>query len=177
MRIVVFLILAGAIAVIPASVPAQEVRADRGMAAMQKLSFWEGRWEGEGWMRRGPDAPSRFRSLELVEARLNGRVMLVEGLHHAATNPDELVHHALGVVSFDPESGAYRFRTHLSSGQSGDFGMRLEDGAVVWGMETPRGKIRYTILVQDAEWHEVGHLSPDGETWSQFFQMDLKRVD
>jgi len=42
---------------------AEEETADPGLAAMRAISFFEGTWEGTGWMRRGPTEPQQFRSL------------------------------------------------------------------------------------------------------------------
>ena len=150
---------------------------DRGLDAMKAVSFLAGRWEGEGWMRQGPGDPQSFRSLELIESRLDGRVLIVEGIHHGG-DPEEIVHHALATISYDPEAALYRFRSHLASGESGDYQQaQLEDDAFVWGFEVPgRGRVRYTIRVEDDLWREVGEFSPDGERWNQFFEMNLRRT-
>ncbi len=153
---------------------AEEV-ADPGLEAMHAISFFEGRWEGEGWMRRGPAEPTRFRSSEAVESRLGGRVLIVEGLHHGM-EADEVVHHALATISYDPEAAVYRFRSHLQDGRAGDYTGQLEDGAFVWGFEVPHGRIRYTIRIADGRWNEIGEFSADGEQWNQFFSMDLDRT-
>ena len=51
-------------------------------------------------------------------------------------------------------------------------------GSILWRfLDSPRGKIRYTIRIQDDEWHEIGEFSADGENWQEFFGMDLQRVD
>ena len=156
--------------------PAEEEAADPGLAAMQAVSFFEGRWQGEGWSRRGPAEPVGFTSTETVESRLGGRVLIVEGLHHAKEG-GEVVHHALATISYDPEAGGYRFRSHLADGRSGDYSGRLEDGAFVWGYEMPMGRIRFTIRIADGHWSEIGEFSADGEQWRQFFSMELDRVE
>ncbi len=151
--------------------------ADPGLEAMAELAPMVGEWKGSGWMRRGPGEPQHTVSLETVEPRLGGRILVVEGLHHAEDDPSRVVHHAFGVISYDPESGGYRFQAHLASGRSGDYEMRLEGKDVLWFMDTPRGKTRYTIHLQDGEWRETGEFSADGESWQPFFGMDLRRAD
>lgn len=155
---------------------AEESAQDPGMEAMKATSFLVGRWEGDGWMQRGPGEPHSFRSLERVESRLDGRVLIIEGIHHAR-DTEEVVHHALATISYNPTDGSYRFRSHLADGTSDEHTAKLEDGAFVWGFETPRGQVRFTIRIKDDEWHEIGEFSPDGESWSTFFQMDLKKAD
>jgi len=152
------------------------VAADPGLEAMAKLAGMVGDWEGTGWMRQGPGEPNHTRGTETVESRLEGRILVVEGRHWAKDDASHLVHHAFGVISYDAEAGHYRFQTHLATGRSGDHEMRLEGDAILWFMDTPRGKIRYTIRIQDGTWNEVGEFSPDGEQWRQFFGMDLQAV-
>jgi hypothetical protein len=112
----------------------------------------------------------------VVESRLDGRVLIIEGRHLAGVG-EEVAHHALAVVSYDPEAAVYRFRSHLATGRSGDFTGRFDGGAFVWGFTNERGQVRYTIRFDAERWHEVGEFSADGATWSQFFEMELKRVE
>ncbi len=123
-----------------------------------------------------PVKPQSFRCSEVVEVRLDGRVLIIEGLHHGQPS-GEVMHHALATISYDTETQRYRFRSHLASGRSGEFTGELVDGDFVWGMEIPnQGRIRYTIHVENGTWHEVGEFSADGKVWRQTFQMDLKKT-
>jgi hypothetical protein len=149
------------------------------LAPMQALDFLVGTWEGGGWMEYAPGQKVTFTSREVVEPRLGGRVLVVEGTHHApmpgAPEP-VVVHHALGVLSH-AEADGYRFRTWLANGHGGDFAARLDDGAVVWGYDDPRrGEVRYTIRLDDAgRWAEVGDARRDGGDWHRFFEMTLTK--
>lgn len=152
--------------------PAQEIH--QAMAALPEL---EGRWKGEGWIRRGPGEPHAFSSEEIVGSRLDGQILLVEGIHRSQDDPSRQVFHAFAVLSYDPEDDTYRFRTHTAEGRGGDFQGRVEDGAFVWGHEGPQRQIRYTLRIEGDTWHEVGEVSSDGETWNQFFEMTVERVE
>lgn len=145
-----------------------------GSDAMAFFEGWAGRWEGEGWMRRGPGEPARFTSLERVERRLDGQAVLVEGLHHGPAG--EVVHHALAMITADAAGGDYDFRSFVSGQGTRNAEGHVAGEAFVWGFETPRGTVRYTIRIADGAWNEIGEFSADGEAWSQFFQMDLRRV-
>lgn len=160
--------------VLPALCP-PALRADPAIDAMKALPRLEGRWAGEGWMRMGPGEPVRFVGEETVESRLDGRLLVVEGLHRT---PDrsKVVHHAFGVFSWDEAQKAYRFTTYVANRGGGEHAARLEDGALVWDLASPDGmKRRFTITVTNDEWKEVGHVLR-GEQWLQFFEMTLKRV-
>ena len=148
------------------------------LAPMQALDFLVGTWEGEGWMEYAPGKKATFTSREVVEPRLGGRVLVVEGLHESPMPgaPEPVaVHHALGVLSHKEGEG-YGFDTWLANGRGGDFSARLEDGALIWGYDDPRrGEVRYTITVADGQWVEVGDARRDGEAWHRFFEMKLKK--
>lgn len=158
---------------------AQETSAGRVqkiVEAMAALPAFEGRWKGGGWMRRGPQEPQHFVSEEIVELKLDGQVLLIEGIHHDKADPSKKIFHAVALLSYDPAAGRYRFRSHTGEGQDSEFEGRVEDGAFIWGHEVPGGRIRYVMRIREGRWEEVGEFSRDGESWTQFFDMKLDRV-
>lgn len=139
-----------------------------------------GKWRGEGWMQTGPGEPQRAVSEETVEMRLDGLVLVVEGLHHAKLadgSAGKVVHHALAIASADP-AGGYRFSTFLADGRAADARGNWENGRFVWAPPAPPGRqIRYVIDWTVADrWSEIGEMSTDGTTWTKFFEMNLTRV-
>lgn len=175
LRITIPLFL-GLLVVAPGSIGSQVPESDEGLEAMRRLQPMVGQWQGSGWMRRGPSEPHPFEGSERIESRLDGRVILIEGRHRDPES-GEVVHHAFATLSYDAERGEYLFRSYLATGQSGDYRGHWEDGAFVWGMEVPgRGEIRYTIRIDGDRWDEIGEFSSDGESWNQFFAMNLERV-
>jgi hypothetical protein len=115
---------------------------------------------------------------ETVERRLDGAVLLVEGRGTVQVpgGEERIVHHALGVVSFDPQSGAYSLRSYLGTGQSGEFALTLGESSVQWSREVPGGRIRNTARYTTSEWHEIGEFSRDGTSWTQVMELKLRRV-
>jgi hypothetical protein len=142
------------------------------VAAMQKLSFMEGVWKGSAWMQMGPKREATS-SAETVTREVGGNALLVKGVH---TLPDgRVVHDTLGVL-FPNEDGTYAFHTWLGNGRSGVHRGEVKDGAFVWGMDSPAGKIRYTIrLDEKGRWFEIGERSADGAAWTKFFEMTLAK--
>jgi len=145
-------------------------------AGIAQLDFMVGRWRGRAWQQRGSERVETA-MVETVERRLDGTVLLVEGRGAVAT-PDggeRVVHHALGIISFDPRSGGYTLRSYLATGQWGDFALSLVDGGVSWTREVPGGRIRNTARYTATEWHEIGEFSRDGTSWSQVMELRLQR--
>ena len=144
-------------------------------AAMDKLAFMVGRWRGEAWMQRGPERV-RATMTETVERKLDGVVLLVEGVGLLAGGADaRVVHHALAVIAFDPQAGTYGLRSYIASGQSGDFALTLIPGGVMWSREVPGGRIRNTALIGNGEWNEIGEFSRDGVAWTQIMEIKLRK--
>lgn len=160
----------------PAASQAPDGSANR--AAIDRLEFMVGRWKGEAWMLRGAERVQTVMT-ETVERRLGGTVLLVEGQGSVPAeggNPARIVHHALGIISFDPQTKGYTLRSHIASGQAGDFALSLVDGGVSWSRQVPGGQVRNTARYANGEWHEVGEFSRDGQTWMQVMEMRLRRV-
>lgn len=175
-----FLILA--LSILLAAAPAVAQAPDASAAAareMQRLSFLHGTWRGEAVTTMGADRQERAAVLETAQPRLDGSVLLVEGLGHLGTEGAadyQVVHQALGVISYDERRGGWAMRAYRGGGWV-DADVSVADGEVVWAFDQPGvGRIRYTIrLDEQGRWHEVGDFSPDGQQWRRFFEMRLAR--
>jgi len=150
---------------------------------MNVFSGWAGHWQGEGSMQMGPGEPKKSRVDERIEYKLEGMVLMVEGIGtdiDPATKKERVVHHALAILSYDHQSSKYKFKSYLKDGRSTDAWLNvLAENKFQWGFETPQGKIRYNISVDPVKetWNEIGEYSKDANNWMKFFEMNLKKVD
>lgn len=64
----------------------------------------------------------------------------------------------------------------VRAGRSGDFALTPSADGYVW--EIPAGPmiIRYTAVIKDGAWREVGDRIAPGKDPVRFFEMNLKRV-
>ena len=153
---------------------------NRSAAEMKKLNFLTGNWNGEGWIEMGPNR-STFKQTESVQSKLNGTVILVEGLGKgklAGTGEEGIVHNALATISYDSSAKKFLFRAFRADGNYVDANVTVGDKSLIWGFRSPQGaEIKYTIKLTDAgQWHEIGEFSMDGKQWRKFFEMTLQRV-
>jgi hypothetical protein len=148
--------------------------------AMKKLDFLVGEWKGEGWMEFAPGQKRTFKGTEIVQSKLDGLLLSVEGLHRGRVGDKEevVVHNAFGLVSYDDKAKRYRFQAFTSRGNYEEAEAKVSDGQLVWGMKIPQfGEVRYTIkLDAKGRWFEIGEVSQDGKEWRKFFEMTLERV-
>jgi hypothetical protein len=145
---------------------------DAQLAAMKKLDYLVGTWEGEGWVEMmGPR--TTFRGTEVITRKLGGVALLVEGAHFSNDVP---VHTTLAVMSYDPQAKTYAFDTWLANGMTGEYELVVNDNGWSWDIRTPMGVMRYSMTINDAgEWVEIGERSRDGAQWKKFFEMKLKK--
>jgi hypothetical protein len=158
---------------------AQAPKPEAQLAAMRRLDYMAGNWQGEGWIEFN-GTRRNFRGGELVQRKLDGVVLLVEGnfLARIPGVKDEVpVHTTLGVISFDPGAQKYRFHTWLSHGSSGERELVVNSDGWQWEIQGPQGVMRYRMsLTPQGEWREVGERSADGQTWRTFFEMTLRKA-
>ena len=149
---------------------------------MRKLDWWIGEWKGEASVQMGPGKTEHALQTERVQSRAGGRVLVIEGLGKRKLEDGtagDVVHDAFAVVSFNEKTKSYDFDAWTV--RDGHVDAWLEPGddhTAKWGFDTPQGgKIRFTIRLTDAgEWHEVGEFSRDGNQWTKFFEMTLRKA-
>lgn len=156
----------------PGLQPSAQIR-----SAMQKIQFFEGRWSGTGWIQMGPQR-HEFTVLESGTFKVNGSVLVQEGIGRDAMDSTIIVHQAFATISYDQEAGKYLMRAFRADGNYVDADLQVaEDGAVIWGFTHPMaGQIRYTIRQQGGQWVETGEMSRDGQHWRPFLEMRLTKL-
>jgi hypothetical protein len=143
-------------------------------AAMQKLSFLAGEWEGGGSMAMGPGPRETFVQTERIQFKHDGTLLLIEG-NGKSPATGKTVHDALAVVTFDPKAGAYKFRSFAAVGRFADTDASVDGNTFVWNLKFGPQHIRYTINVAGGVWREIGERSANGGPWQPFFEMTLKK--
>jgi hypothetical protein len=155
----------------PASKIAQE--------QLKKLAFWQGQWKGEAVIRRGPGEPVKVNQEEDIEFRLEGTLLLVEGIGRSPED-GSTTFNALAIINYDETSQSFKMKSYLREGRSTEAWFNvLDDNQYEWGFDVPSGKIKYTILLDPSKgtWNEKGFYSQDGKSWMPFMEMNLKKVE
>jgi hypothetical protein len=153
----------------------QQASKDAQRREMKKLDWWVGHWKGSGWIQMGPQGRQEFTQTETIEAKLDGLVLVVEGVGKAKEN-GATVHTALAFVSYDHHANKFRWHAFTPEGQV-DTEAKVGTDTLEWSLQIPqRGRMRYTIMRNDkGEWFEIGEMSQEDGTWHKFFEMTLQK--
>lgn len=141
--------------------------------AMVKLSFMDGVWRGAAWTILPSGDKHTITQTERIGPFLDGSVKVIEGRGY---DPDgKLAFNAFGTISYNPATRAYTMHSY-AQGNVGDFVLTPAADGYVW--EIPAGPItiRYTAVIREGAWQEVGDRIMPGKEPIRFFEMNLKRV-
>lgn len=131
-------------------------------AAMKKLGFLVGKWVGEARLRRGLGEPVILVQTEEAQFKLDGLILEIEGIGRTKLD-DKQVLQALGIISFDDETGVYHMRA-FNDGRFLETDVTLlEDGkSLTWGFAL--GSIRTSSLLRiNGEWTELAEITIDSQ--------------
>ncbi len=148
---------------------------------MRALDTWVGVWKGSGWVMREDGARAEFTRVERVEPKVAGAVLLLEGEGAVAGDTSEarVARQGLAIVHYDDRAGSYRWSGHDAARGATDAELKPVEGGFEWTMhsEDLAASIRFTILVDDHRWREVGEVTTDGRSWNTFMEANLERQE
>lgn len=120
--------------------------------AMHKLVFLAGRWSGPVTIHDGPGEPLHLTQTEDVQFKLDGLVLLIEGISRDAQGKVQF--NALATVSYDEASHAYRFRAY-NQGHYIDTELSVATNGFSWSFPAGPGHVVNTMrLTPKGEWSE-----------------------
>lgn len=141
--------------------------------AMLRLAFMDGVWRGAAWTLLPSGVKHTITQTERIGPFLDGSVKVIEGRGY---DPDgKVTFNAFGTISYNPATRAYTLRSY-AQGQVGDFVLTPSADGYVWEIAAGPMTIRYTAVIKDGAWREVGDRIMPGQESVRFFEMNLKRV-
>lgn len=151
--------------------PAALIAAQR--EAMAPLAYMDGVWRGPAWTILESGEKHNVTQTERIGPFLDGSVKVIEGRAYGADG--KVGFNAFGTISYNPETKAYTLHSY-AMGRVGDFVLALKPDGYTWEIPAGPMTIRYTAVIKDGAWHEVGDRVIPGKDPVRFFEMNLKRV-
>lgn len=144
-------------------------------AAMKKLSFLVGKWSGETRLFRVPGEPVKLAQTEEAQYKLNGLILLIEGIGRDAGGNALL--QAFGIVSYDDAAGEYRMRAY-NDGRYLETAVTLAgDGlGLNWGFELGEIKTQSTLRINEAgDWTELAQITIGSQPARKSLELNVSR--
>jgi hypothetical protein len=154
---------------------APDVGAQR--AAMKKLAFLVGKWSGEASVFRGPGQTGELSQTEEAQFKLDGLILEIEGVGRTKSD-GKVALQALGLISFDDESGTYQMRA-FNDGRWLETDIKLgNDGnSISWGFALGEIKTNSVMHINEkGEWTEKTELTIGGRPAQKFIDLTVRRV-
>lgn len=140
--------------------------------ALRALSVMDGVWRGPAWTML-PTGKHEVTQTERIGPFLDGALKVIEGRGYDASGA--VTFNAFGTISYDADKKAYTLHSY-ALGRAGDFVLTPTADGYVWEIPAGPMTIRYTAVIKDGAWKEIGERVTQGQPPVQFFEMNLKRV-
>jgi len=141
--------------------------------AMATFAFMDGVWRGPAITTRPSGDKHSIVQTERIGSLLDGSVKVIEGRGYDADG--KTTFNALGIISYDVATRQYSMRSY-ALGKSGDFPVQRTRDGFAWEIAAGAATIRYSAVVKDGAWTEVGDYIAAGKDPVRFFEMRLMRV-
>ena len=144
--------------------------------AMKKLGFLVGKWAGEARLLRGPGEWAELLQTEEAQFKLDGLVLVIEGIGRAKSGHQSLLQ-ALGVISYDDESGTYHLRA-FNDGRFLETAMKLleQGNGMSWGFALGGIRTKTVLRINESgEWTEAGEISIGEQPREKFWELTVRR--
>jgi hypothetical protein len=151
--------------------PAALIAAQR--EAMAPLAYMDGVWRGPAWTILESGEKHTFTQTERIGPFLDGSVKVIEGRGYNADG--KIGFNVLGIISYSPEKKGYVLHSH-AMGRVDDFALKPTTDGFVWEIPAGQMTFRYTAVIKDGTWREVGDRILPGKEPARFFEMNLKRL-
>jgi len=151
--------------------PATLIAAQR--EAMAPLAFMDGVWRGAAWTITPSGEKRDAPQTERVGPFLDGSVKVIEGRGYDAEG--KVAFNAFATVSYDAAAKKYMMRTY-AMGHVGDYELKPTADGFVWEIPAGPMTIRYTAVIKDGTWKEVGDRISAGQEPVRFLEMTLTRL-
>jgi hypothetical protein len=151
--------------------PATLIKAER--ESMVPLANLDGVWRGPAWTLLSSGEKHNITQTERIGPLLDGSIKVIEGRGYELDGTVEF--NAFAIISYDPAKRTYTMHSH-TRGQVGDFVLKPTADGFVWEIPAGPVTIRYTVVIKNGTWQEVGDQIMPGKEPVRFFEMNLKRV-
>ena len=163
----------------PAVLSSQVVARDgaKERAGLAPLAKMVGQWQGDARVQMGSGEAQIVTQHEDVVWGAGQTVLMVRGTGRLKDgNPGTIIFEAAAMLWYDSDAKMIRMRAHRAEGVSMEPEVQLKGDTLFWGFEANGGRVQYTTVVTETEWHEIGQFIMPNARPFQTMEMRLKRL-
>ena len=145
--------------------------------AMKKLGFLVGKWSGEARLRRGPGEWVDLLQSEEAQYKLDGLILVIEGVGRTKSDGQSVLQ-ALGIISFDDETSAYRIGA-FNDGRFLESEVKLldQDKALSWGFALGQVTTKSVLRINESgDWTELAEIKIGSEPPKKLLELTVRRA-
>jgi hypothetical protein len=142
---------------------------------MKALGFLVGKWFGEARLLRGPDEWVELHQSEEARYKLDGLILVIEGVGRTKSDGHSLLQ-ALGIISFDDESGSYRIRA-FNDGRFLESEVKLmhQEKSLNWGFVLGNITTKSVLRINErGEWTELAEITMGSEPPKKLLELTVR---
>lgn len=146
-------------------------------AAIRKLQFLVGKWDGEARIYRKPDESVVLKQTEEAQFKLGGLLLQIEGIGRTKDNGQPVLQ-ALGVISYDDERSTYHMRAY-NDGRFLETDVEIFGDGLSFKWSFALGEIKTNSLLrinEAGEWTEFAEISIGSQPARKFMELTVRRV-
>lgn len=140
---------------------------------MAPLAYMNGVWKGPATITLPSGETHTITQTERVGPFLDGSLKVMEGRGYESDG--RVGFNAFSVISYDSGARTYTMRSY-AQGFHGDFVITPTADGFVWEIPAGPTTMRYTAVIKDGKWREVGDRIAPGRPPVRFYEMNLVRV-
>jgi len=146
-------------------------------AAMAKLAFLVGKWEGEARIYRGPGEPTTLAMTEDASYRLGGLILLIEGIGRSKADGKPALQ-AIGFISYDDAKGTYQMRA-FNDGRFLETEVALADDgkSFAWGFTLEQIRTSSVLRINErGEWTEQHEITIGEQPAKRLMEVVVRKM-
>jgi len=148
------------------------------LTAMRKLEFLVGKWAGEARILLSPDGPVELIQTEEAQYKLDGLILLIEGVGRTKADGKPALQ-ALGIVSYDDETGTYRMRA-FNDGRFLETELKLsgDRNDITWSFTFGQIQTNSLLRITPAgDWTEITEITVGTQPPMKYMELTVSRRD
>jgi hypothetical protein len=144
---------------------------------MKKLGFLAGDWSGEATVLQETGQFAELAQTESAYFKLDGLLLVIEGVGRNKSDGKTALQ-ALGLISFDDETGAYKMRA-FNNGRWLETEVKLANSgnSISWGFVLGAYKTSTVLRInENSEWTEHGELIIGDRPPQKMLDLKVRRI-